>query len=115
MHPEIDQEKIDKELSLVRVAGPFQFPPIPTLIVTPIGLVEKKNKDFRLIHHLSYHKNDYVNDNIDPNICYVQYPSFDQAISLVQKLGKGCLLGKSDIKSAFRLLLILPSDFDQLN
>jgi hypothetical protein len=33
---------------------------------------------------------------------------------MVQKLGKGALLAKADIKSPFRLLRIWPGDFDQL-
>ena len=33
---------------------------------------------------------------------------------MVQDLGRGCLLGKSDIKSAFRLLPVSVLDFDQL-
>jgi hypothetical protein len=33
---------------------------------------------------------------------------------MVQNLGKGALLAKTDIKSAFRLLRIWPGDFDQL-
>ena len=33
---------------------------------------------------------------------------------MVQDLGHGCLLGKSDIKSAFRLLRVAPLDSDQL-
>jgi hypothetical protein len=38
----------------------------------------------------------------------------DDAVRMVQKLGKGALLAKADIKSAFRLLRIWPGDFDQL-
>ena len=33
---------------------------------------------------------------------------------MVQKLGKGALLAKADIQSAFRLLRIWPGDIDQL-
>ena len=33
---------------------------------------------------------------------------------MIQDLGPGCLLGKSDIKSAFRLLPVSPLEFDQL-
>jgi len=114
-HPNVVQEKIDKELLEGRVAGPFDYPPFPKLRVSPLGLVEKHNSsDFRLIHHLSYPEGSSVNDFIDPKLCTVQYTNFDQAVELVQQLGKGCLLGKSDIKSAFRLLPVAPKDFDQL-
>lgn len=113
--PEITQQKIDKELAEGRIGGPFLYPPMPTLRISPLGLVEKKrSKDFRLIHHLSYPPNESVNDFIDSKLCYVKYASFDEAVSIVQELGQGCLLGKSDIKSAFRLIPVSPLDFDQL-
>ena len=67
-----------------------------------------------MIHHLSYPSGQSVNDSIDSRLCSVQYTSFDKAVELVQNLGKGCLLGKSDIESAFRLIPIAPSDFDLL-
>ena len=40
--------------------------------------------------------------------------NFDDAVQMVQRLGKGCMLGKADIKSAFRLLPVAKQDFDQL-
>jgi hypothetical protein len=55
-----------------------------------------------------------VNDFIDPNLCSVNYSSFDKAIDIVHRLGKGALMGKRDIKSAFNLCPIHPDDFDLL-
>jgi hypothetical protein len=45
--------------------------------------------------------NNSVNDFIDPEFCHVQYTSFDEAIAIIQELGHGCMLSKSDIKAAF--------------
>ncbi|MEW8545793.1 MAG: reverse transcriptase domain-containing protein [Candidatus Thiodiazotropha sp.] len=113
--PEVVRRKIKGEIDAGRVAGPFDYRPFPTLRVSPLGLVPKKEPgDYRLIHHLSYPSGDSVNDFIDPQLCSVQYTSFDEAIHMVQDLGVGCLLGKSDIKSAFRLLPVSVLDFDQL-
>ena len=115
IRPEITQQKIDKEVAEGRVAGPFPFPPLPNLRISPLGLVEKKKRgEFRLIHHLSYPKDKSVNDFIDPKLCYVKYANFDQAVSIIQELGQGCLLGKSDLKNAFRMLRVSVKDFDQL-
>lgn len=112
---DIVREKITNEVKNGRMAGPFQFRPMSTLRVSPLGLIPKKTPgEFRLIHHLSYPEGCSVNDFIDPEICSVQYTSFDEAVNMVQDLGSGCLLGKADIKSAFRLLPISPRDFDQL-
>ena len=114
-HPEIVKEKIQKEVQLKRVAGPFKERPISTLRVSPIGLVPKKSSgEFRLIHHLSYPAGESLNDYIDPSDCSVQYSSFDKAVDMIQSLGSNCELFKMDIKSAFRLLPVSPNDFDQL-
>ena len=113
--PKITQQKINKEVAEGRVAGPFCYPPLPNLRVSPLGLVEKKiGGKVRLIHHLSYPKSESVNDFIDPKLCYVKYASFDEAVAIVQELGQGCLLGKSDLKNAFRLLPVAVKDFNQL-
>ena len=113
--PEIVGQKIQAEIEAGRVAGPFDQRPLLNLRVSPLGLVPKKEVgSFRLIHHLSYPSGDSVNDFIDPNLCSVEYTSFDAAVHMIQDLGQGCLLGKSDISNAFRLLPVSPHEFDQL-
>lgn len=115
LHPDIVKQNIQNEIDLERIAGPFKERPIQTLRVSPIGLVPKKSSDkFRLIHHLSYPAGESLNDYIDPDNCSVQYTSFDKAVEMIQALGKNCELFKMDIKSAFRLLPVMPKDFDQL-
>ena len=37
-------QKLDKEIKLGRVAGPFDTLPLPNLIVSPVGLVPKAEK-----------------------------------------------------------------------
>ena len=44
----------------------------------------------------------------------VQYSPFDNAIPIVQRLGKNALCAKSNIKSAFRLLPVYTGSFDLL-
>ncbi|XP_052214344.1 uncharacterized protein LOC127833226 [Dreissena polymorpha] len=114
--PDIVLEKINKEVELCRVAGPFESRPLPNLRISPIGLVPKKTgqQEFRLIHHLSYPAGRSLNDYIDPAKCTVQYTSFDTAVHMIQDLGFKCEMFKMDIKSAFRLLPVEPNDFDQL-
>lgn len=68
-HPTIINQKISKELSLQRIGGPFKQPPFPTLQISPIGLVPKKDGDYRLIHHLSYPDQDSINFYLDPIAC----------------------------------------------
>jgi len=114
-NPDILLSKIKKEVNEGRVAGPFSEPPFENLIVSPLGLVPKKQKgEFRMIHHLSYPEGGSINDFIDPKLSSVQYTSFDAAITFIQKLGRNCKLFKMDLKNAFRNLPIHPSDFHLL-
>ena len=109
------QAKLDKEIKLGRIAGPFSNLPLPKLIVSPVGLVPKAEKGkFRLIQHLSFPEGNSINDGIDRNLCSVQYAKFDDVVQLVAKMGRGALMAKADIESAFRLLPINPSDFELL-
>ncbi|KAM8945815.1 uncharacterized protein RCH25_049154 [Pelodytes ibericus] len=92
--------------------GPFPSSPIPGLLVSPLGVVPKKEQGkFRLIHHLSFPRGRSVNDGIDDELCKVSYTSFDQATRWVRKMGQGALLAKTDIEAAFRLLPVHPSSF----
>ena len=45
---------------------------------------------------------------------HVSYIKFDTVVCRIWRLGRGALLAKADIKSAFRLLPINPDDFSQL-
>ncbi|XP_070586874.1 uncharacterized protein [Erythrolamprus reginae] len=109
------REKIMKEVREGRVLGPFTEPPLPSLQVSPLGVVPKRAAgEFRLIHHLSFPPGNSVNDHIPDDLCSVRYTSFDTAVSVVRECGPGALMGKCDIKSAFRLLPIHPEDFDLL-
>ena len=115
LNPQAAREKINKEVKLGRIAGPFRSKPLENLIVSPIGLIPKPEKGkFRLIQHLSYPEGSSINDGIDRDFCKVQYTRFDDAITMVVGAGKGALMAKSDIESAFRLLPVNPSDFELL-
>ena len=67
-----------------------------------------------MIHHLSYPAGSSVNDHIDPKNASVQYTSFDEAVKMIQVLGRNCKIFKVDIKNAFKLLPIRPEDFGLL-
>ena len=107
--------KLNKEISLGRIVGPFSSRPLPRLQCSPIGIIEKKQPgEFRLITHLSFPAGSSINDGIPFEMSNVKYTSFDCAVIMVQKQGKGALMEKCDIKSAFRLLPIHPEDFELL-
>ncbi|KAM9329431.1 uncharacterized protein PAF06_002473 [Gastrophryne carolinensis] len=91
------------------MAGPFSDPPLEDLVVSPLGVVPKKERGkFRLIHHLSFPRGRSVNDGIDRELSSVSYTSFDFALDMVREAGPGALMAKTDIESAFRLLPVHP-------
>lgn len=114
--PGIMKAKLAKEISLGRIAGPFSTAPLQHLRCSPIGLVPKKEpNEYRFIHDLStYPKENSVNMGIDPESCSVKYTTLDDVIQQLIKCGKGALMAKSDIKSAFRLLPIKPAEYNLL-
>ena len=110
--PEITRQKLDKELSLNRIAGPFRYPPLHNMIFSPIGLVPKKTPgEFRLIHDLSFPQHNSVNSHIDPIHSAVQYEVLDNCVQIIQSLGSGCLVAKADFKDAFRLVPVSPASY----
>lgn len=113
-NPHIAQQKIRKELEMQRIGGPFDTPPFTNMQISPLGLVPKNGGDFRLIHHLSYPENQSINHYIPQSECSVHYSCIDDAAAIVAVLGQGTLLAKSDIKSAFRLVPVNPTDFELL-
>ncbi|XP_053161001.1 uncharacterized protein LOC128349104 [Hemicordylus capensis] len=112
---EVVLRKINKEIALGRVLGPFRELPLPDLRISPLGVVPKKAPgEYRLIHHLSFPHGSSVNDRIPDGLCSMKYTSFDQAVKVVRSCGQGALLAKCDIESAFRLLPVHPADFSLL-
>ena len=108
------KEKLLSEVNQGWMIGPFSDPPIPSLRVSPVGMIPKSDGGLRLITHLSFPLNISVNDFIDEDFCTVKYTSFDNVIQMIAGLGPGALLAKRDIKSAFRLLPVYPDDFHLL-
>lgn len=112
---EVVRAKIAKEAQAGRVLGPFSSLPLPNLQISPLGVVPKKAPgEFRLIHLLSYLSGGSVNDSIPQDLCSVRYASpayLYNAIRILRDCGLGALMAKTDIKSAFRFLLVHPGHF----
>lgn len=104
-----------KTFSKGRIAGPFSYKPFDNFVVSPLGLVPTGNTGkYRVIHDLSFPKIHSVNSNIPQECSAVQYNSIDEVVSLVKMLGRGCLMAKTDIEDAFRIIPIHPSDYHYL-
>ena len=110
-HPEIVDSKLAKEVLAGRVLGPFKHPPFDNFRVSPLGFVPKKQPgEYRMIHHLSFPHGGSVNDFIPSEFCSVYYASVDDAVRIIKKLGKGCTLAKTDVRSAFRIIPVHPKE-----
>jgi hypothetical protein len=84
------------------------------MFTTRFNTKKKEEGKFRLIHDLYYPKGDSVNSAIPTEYTSVSYENIETVIHLVQQHGHNCLMAKSDIEDAFRLLPIHPDDHHPL-
>ena len=59
---------------------------------------------------LSSPKNSSVNDGIDPTLSSLSYASINHLSTLIQSLGRGAMLVKTDIKEAYCMIPVHPQD-----
>ena len=98
-----------------RVLGPFKHPPFDNFRVSPLVVIPKKQPgEYRMIHHLSFPHGGSVNDFIPSEFCSVHYASVDDAVRIIKKLGIGCALAKTDVRSAFRIIPVHPKEYHLL-
>ena len=112
-NPQVVRNKINQELALNRIAGPFEHPPFPHFKSSPLALREKQQPGkFRLLHNLSYpYDSTAVNSNISKEHSTVKYQTLRDAISLILKNSPQAYIAKSDIADAFRLIPLHPSQY----
>jgi len=83
--------------------------------MSPCGCVPKKHSsEWCTIYHLSYPEEDSINDHIPKDLYALQYVRVDNAIRILQSLGPGSFMAKTDLKLAFRLIPIHPADWHLL-
>ena len=96
------------------MAGPYPHPPLPNLRCSGMGVVPKKDGGWRVIYHLSAPPGNSINDFIDPASFSLHYCTIDAAIAILNTLGPGALMGKIDLKNAFRLIPVRKEDWHLL-
>ena len=111
-HPKVIDDYLANEVSLRRVAGPFNVPPLPNLHISSFGVIPKKGQPgkWRLIVDLSSPWGASVNEGINPDDFSLQYVRVDEIISMVGKYGRGALMAKFDVEAAYRNVAVHPSD-----
>ena len=105
------EEAILKELNRGHTVGPFDRPPVPFFHVSPLGGEPKPDGSTRLVLDCSSPRGTSVNDFISKTEYSVKYSKFDDAVDLVRANGRGSFMGKLDIKHAFRLCPVHPTDW----
>lgn len=103
---------LSNELSLGRVLGPLDPQSDQRLHVSRFGVIPKNHQPgkWRLILDLSFPPGSSVNDGIERELCSLKYTSVDEAVQIINKLGRGSLLAKIDVESAYRLIPVHPED-----
>ena len=112
LQPSVIDDYLYTELAKGRVAGPFSSPPLPHLHISRFGVIPKKHQPgkWRLILDLSSLDGHSVNDGIRKDPFTVQYMKVDDIIDGIMSLGRGTLLAKFDVESAYRIIPIHPND-----
>lgn len=110
--PRVVDEYLRHETAVGNILGPFPQDSFPDVHINLFGVIPKQHQHnkWRLITDLSSPEGASVNDAIDPSLCSLSYISVDQAASVAMQLGRGSLLAKIDIKSAYRLIPVHPYD-----
>lgn len=103
---------VNRYIAEVVAAGRMEVSQSPLTRKNPIGLIPKPHQPgkFRLIVDLSAPRGSSVNDGISLALCSLEYASVDQAARLVARCGKGALMAKTDLLSAYRHVPVHTSD-----
>ena len=109
-------ERVDAELTAGQLLGPISPQLIPFVHTSPLGLVQKPHQPnkWRIICDLTPPPDHSVNDGILPDLCSLRYASMQDAVNVIQLLGKGTQLVKLDIKDTYRIVPVHPADYHLL-
>ena len=112
-HADIISKSIQSELDKGRLKEVDNLP--QNYFCSPIGLTPKLSDGvqtgWRVIFDLSSPADHSVNDGIPKEYGNIVYETLDNAIRLVAQAGKGAVMMKRDLKSAFRHVPINPCDY----
>ena len=115
-HPAVVDKYIQAEVASHKLllATPIdaQTGNLETVHRSPIGIIPKPHQPgkFRLIVDLSSPHGYSVNEGVKSQFCSLEYTSVDTAALLVRQHGKGALMAKLDLKSAYRMVPVHKDD-----
>ena len=110
-HPEVIEKYLREELQSGGLLGPFSPTEFPQVYINRFGVIPKSQPGkWRITTHLSYPPGASVNDGISQELASLSYITVDQVSSQIMQLGRGSLMAKVDIQSAYRLIPVHPAD-----
>ena len=111
-NPKVVEEYLAKEVEKGRVVGPLELDTLPGVHVSRFGVIPKSHRpgEWRLIVDLSHPEGASVNDGIEPELCSLSYTSVDEAVRRIRARGRGTLMAKLDVESAYRMVPVHPTD-----
>ena len=115
-NPLVVTDRIIAEKAAGRLLGPLSRDQSARVHTSPLGLVPKSHQSnkWRMICDLSSPSGHSVNDGIPRDLCSLQYASVDDAVGILQRLGRGTQLIKLDIQDAYRIVPVHPSNYSLL-
>ena len=112
LNPDMVSSYLKEEVALGRVVGHLPQVVAAQVHTSPIEVTPKGHTPGkrRLIVDLSSPAGSSINDGISQACCSLSYISLDEVAKIVAGIGQGALLGKMDIKSAYRIVPVHPED-----
>ena len=112
IHPEPIDKYIREEVEAGRIIGPLPDEFKHQVQISRFGVIPKPHQTgkWRLITDLSSPQGSSVNDGVDSQLCSLTYASVDEAVSRIKFFGRGTMLAKFDIASAYRIVPVHPVD-----
>ena len=95
-HPAVVEANIHNELTLGCLAYIQNPTNLPRFHASPIGIIQKSIKKWRMIVDLSAPEGHSINDGIEKALCSISYISVDNVAKTILQLGPGTSLGKMD-------------------
>lgn len=112
--PDTTTRLLIDEVSKGYMIGPFHEPPFEVFRINPLSLAEKKySGKKRLVVDMSSPHDDGDFPSINSLICKedfrLSYVKIDEAIKIIQTLGRGSWLCKTDLVDAFKTVPVHPT------
>lgn len=111
LHPDAVTEVLFKEVNRGHSARTFSSDPTPNLQFSPPGLVPKKDGSRHIIMDLSSPRGFSINDFTSKEDYILHYATFNHALAPVPLFGTGALTAELDLKHAFCLCPVSPSNW----